>query len=216
MLNLINLPQSSESVHFVWAKDLETDDLVGKYIFPYHDLMINITLENVQLRDSFENAVYEQLLPFQKFCIDQYKSINSKHTNSILIEDRHVCGFGFILYDPKTDEKFFTVHHWKKPESRTIGCFLELIKLDRPIPGTETNVLIPSNITVSEPDKPLSESIIRDVYIKTWSKELKTNPFEYGMYMDKTFYGKTPFHIRNYFQNGGKSLKQMIDTDLYR
>lgn len=214
MLNQIKLPQSSDLVHFVWAKDLVAEDLIGKYMLPYHDLLINIVLENVQLRDSFENTVYEQLLPFQKFCIDSYKQISSMKTNVHRIEEK-TCGFGFVLFDPKTNERFFTVHRWMKPGGVSKQFFLEFVWLDRPIPGNETNVLIPSNITLNDLSNDMASALIRNFYITEWD-ELKLNPYEFGMFMDKTFYGKTPFHIRNYFENGGKSLKQMIDTDLSR
>lgn len=198
---------------FVWADQLSPEDLVGKYILPAHDLRINIVLENVQLRDNFEGKVYEQLLPFQKFCIDYYKKLAELDVNSFRIDEK-VVGFGFVLYDPTTKLEYYTIHKWIR--SRTTGNYaLQPVLFESPIPGTETNVLIPSNIMLNSLTQPYEGSIVRNEYMKSWH-DLKLNPFEYGVYMDKTFYSKTPFHIRNYFQNGGKSLNQMIDNDLYR
>lgn len=204
---------SSEGCLFVLASELSPEDLVGKYILPAHDLRINIVLENVQLRDSFEGKVYEQLLPFQKFCIDYYKKLAKLDVNSFNL-DGTVVGYGFVLYDPVTKIEYYTLHNWQQRKGVN-GVYLEPVLFENPIPGTETNALIPSNIALNSLTKPYEESVVRNEYIKTW-RGVSLNPFEYGVYMDKTFYSKTPFHIRNYFQNGGKSLNQMIDNDLYR
>ena len=110
MLNKVNVSKDGK-VCFVLADDLEPEDFVGKYVYPYADLLINIYLENVQLRDNFEDKVYEELLPFQRFCVDQYKSMKDRVVN--YIEFNQIgYGYGFIIYDPTNDTRAVTLHEW--------------------------------------------------------------------------------------------------------
>lgn len=213
MLNKVNVSKDGK-VCFVLADDLEPEDFVGKYVYPYADLLINIYLENVQLRDSFEGKVYEELLPFQRFCVDQYKSMKDRVVNYIEFNEIGY-GYGFIIYDHTNDTRAVTLHEWIRDNVDGTAWHLRSIQFGYPIPGTFTNYLIPSNVRVSNPSVKLGEAIRRNEYKKRWM-DVKLNPFEFGVYMDKTFYGKTPFHIENYFGNGGKSISKIIDNDLYR
>lgn len=218
MLSKFESLDNTEKRVFVHADLITPEDLIGKYILPFADLKINIELDNVQLRDSFEGKVYEQLLPFQKYCVDQYKRIADMKYNVVFRDEETSYGIGFIFFDPSTDIHYFSVHKYvnvdKSDEQQAF--MLETIKFDDPIPGTNTTYLIPTNIPLSSLRVSTLEAIIPNRYIKGWMNEITLNPFEYGVYMDKVCYSKTPFHIRNYFQNGGKALNQIIDTDLYR
>lgn len=213
MLKQIDSLTTEENKVFVFADQLVPEDLVGKYILPVMDLLININLDNVQLRDSFEGKVYEQLLPFQKFCIDYYKNTLLKLDINIQFVEGIGYGCGFILFDPVTHKEYYVMHQWKRTDNGLYS--LRSVFFDSPIPGTETKALIPTNVWLEAAQKPIGGVILRNTYVKIW-KEVEFNPFEFGVFMDRAFYSKTPFHIRNYFANGGKSLNKLIDNDLYR
>lgn len=180
----------------------------GKYFVPILDLFANTLLENVTIRDKFQNFDSVEKLPFSvRFSVGAYQHVLDRlkagKSPLIRLDGRLFFVAGFLLDSEDRTFRIVTTKVISTHNEQGGGTIYSTARVRFISYDGEERILPVTTYKFNDKMEP----------IDTISDEKQFVDF---IDMERRFYAKTAFFVIDHYRLGGRSLSKIVDFDLDR
>ena len=180
----------------------------GNYFVPTLDLFANTLLENVTIRDKFQNFDSVEKLPFSvRFSVGAYQHvldrIKAGRVPLIRLNGRLFFIAGFLLNSEDRTFRIVTTKVTSTRDEQSGGIIYSTAKVRFISYDGEERVLPITTYKFNDKMEPIG----------TISDEKQFVDF---IDMERRFYAKTAFFVIDHYRLGGRSLSKVVDFNLDR